>query len=257
MITFSAVSRRGRALVVAVVTFVACGGGGSASVDAPDAASSVQGDDAGVVDAGASSDAVAAEGSTACAPLPAPADAPPAAALALYPAARFAALTTLGAKPKTACVDTSALASHATVDLLVPALLTDAGLTRSALGCACDWTLRFVAHPPSLTGKAAAAWTSAGANAERYVVVNALADGRVATTLYAAAEAPALWAMRAAFASMQSARVASGTVVDWPAIARRGVVEGIYVPSNANADSRSRAHIGCRTACKIAKRCCG
>lgn len=133
-------------------------------------------------------------------------------------------------------MDTSALASHATLDALVPSLLAEAGLARAGGGaCACDWALAFSAQPPALTGDAQKAWQQAGSSPERYAVVSAAAAGRAQATLYAAGERGALYALRAALglaakdAGDASARdVAAATVVDYPAIPWRGVVEGMY-----------------------------
>ena len=161
-----------------------------------------------------------------------------AASLALYPAPRYSALTTLGAKPSTACVDTAALPSHDALDALVGSILAEAGLKAGTPGsCACDWSLAFAHALPSLSPAASTAWSSAGSNPDRHVVVNVTgADGRATSTLYATSETAGLYALRAAVATLQSGRVASGEIVDWSTVAERGVVEGIYGPSNANAD---------------------
>jgi hypothetical protein len=168
-----------------------------------------------------------------------------AAALSLYPAARYASLTTLGAKPSTLCVDTHSLASHATLDALVPGIAREAGLAIGTPGsCSCDWSVSFAASPPALGGAAATAWSNAGNNPDRYLVSSATGtDGRASSTLYATTEAAGAYALRAAIASLQSGRVASGTIVDWSSVVERGVVEGIYGPSNSNADcARSTAY---------------
>lgn len=176
-----------------------------------------------------------------CAARPAPPDAPAAPSPDLYPAARYVSAATLGAPAKTACVETAALPAHARVDALVASMAKEAGLALGRPGdCACDWSLVFAAAPPALAGEAATPWKAAGASPDRYVVATRLDGGRTVSTLYAASEAAAMYALRAAFALSRAEdggarRAALATIVDWPDVARRGVVEGIYGPSTPGA----------------------
>ena len=197
---------------------IADDGGGPVGVGSPGSA----GDDGGT--------------SAGCPPVP---DLPPApaAALALYPAPRFATVGMLGARVATACVDTSALPAHARLDALVPSLIAEAGLAQAPLGCGCDLTLAFSAAPPALASDAAKAWMQVATNGERYLAITGSQSGRATATLFAVAENAALYAVRAALALAQpetggAHRVASATLVDAPSFAERGVVEGIYGPTH-------------------------
>lgn len=232
------------ALLVPAAILLACGGGGGGPSQATR-------DDAGApgeADAGSGGPALdaadgaprdgAPAGEAGCATLPPPSgDAGASPAQVAYPQPVYASVGALAARVHTACVDTTALASHTTLDALVPALLSEAGLAKAGAGaCACDWSLAFTAQPPALTGDAQKAWTQAGTNPERYAVVSAAsATGRAQATLHAASERGALYALRAGLglavpdAADAAARdVAAGTVVDYPAIPWRGVVEGTY-----------------------------
>jgi hypothetical protein len=154
----------------------------------------------------------------------------------VYPAPVFAEIGTVGAKVHTVCIDTGALASHATLDARSTELFAEIGLTAAAPGsCGCDWSLSFAAAPPALDTKAQAAWSAAGTGVDRYVLVSQTSNGRAETQLFAPSERAALYALRTALnlsavdPSDASARlVPSATIVDYPAIPRRGVVEGIY-----------------------------
>jgi hyaluronoglucosaminidase len=179
----------------------------------------------------------AVDAAPGCPPGPAVTMASPA-ALAIYPAVEYAALDALGARVKTACVDTSALSSHATLDALVPSLLAGAELSPAPNDCSCDYSLAFTASAPALTAAAATAWSAAGTNPERYAMVTTSQNGRASAALYALEENAALYALRAALALVEpdpsdagARRVAEGTIVDYPAFGARGVVEGIYGPN--------------------------
>jgi beta-N-acetylglucosaminidase len=168
----------------------------------------------------------------ACNPVATPDDAP-AAGLAAYPALRYSKLSTLGASVRSACVDTSALPSHAKLDALVPNILAEAGLSLAETGsCGCDWWVVFSANPPELSTEAATVWAAAGDNPERYAGVSGSVNGRPVTTLYAPSERGALYATRATMSLYQHTRVALGSFVDYPEIASRGLVEAIYGPTN-------------------------
>ena len=126
--------------------------------------------------------------------------------------------------PRSACVDTAALASHARLDALVPELLRARGLTLDP--GACEWPLTFVAQSGalgSLSSQAQAALAQAGDRPERYAVVTSVVAGHAATQLFAASEAGARHALTIALALPEPS-----TVVDWPGFATRGVVEGFY-----------------------------
>lgn len=233
----------GWSLVPAVLLVIpACSGGSDpGSADSIDAG----GDAFGAADAATSPDAAGSsrpDGGTmdggdagvACPALPAAGDAGPGPAHVVYPDPVFQSLGAPAVRARTVCVETSALATHATLDALVPGVVAEAGLTlASGTSCTCDWALSFVSSAPALTGSAASALKAAGTSDERYVVVNELAGGRPNATLFAASERAALYALRAALGfsagSASGGRgVATGTVVDYPGIAWRGVVEGIY-----------------------------
>lgn len=168
-----------------------------------------------------------------CPALPAlSADAAAPSAQAIYPAPRFFDVGANLAKVHTACVDTSALPSHAKLDSKIAAMLDEAGLKSAPLGdCSCEWTLRFGAAP-SLTGAAQSTFSDGKSDPELYAIATSAQSGRPVTSLYAATERAALYALRGAFAtsttSADGALVASSTVVDWPEIKARGFIDGIY-----------------------------
>lgn len=167
-----------------------------------------------------------------CAPLQGVVDAGAGRPRGIYPDPRFAATGANVAMVKTACVDTSALPSHAKLDALVEGVLSEAGLASAPLGsCSCDWTLRF--GPPSPLGGAAGVTFAAGAKSdELYAEVTALLEGRLATALYAKTERGGLYALRAAAATATAAgggaMVPESTVVDYPEIQARGFIDGVY-----------------------------
>jgi hyaluronoglucosaminidase len=217
-------------LLICTLVFVAGCGSAGATAKTADGGSPSGDADGAIVDG--------ADLATACPP---GGDVPPvvAAAPALYPAPRYAAVTMLGAPLATVCIDTGALPAHARLDALVPALVGEAGLSPAPFGCSCDFAITFGSAPPPLDGDAASAWSAVTQNGERYVVAATTRDGRAAATLFAASENAALYAVRAALSLVQTdtaapvaRRLASGTIVDAPAFAERGVVEGIYGPTH-------------------------
>jgi hypothetical protein len=228
-------------LCAAAATLTGACGGGSSSGGGPTQAN---GDDAGSVapvDAatGGPSDATRGEGAASeagCAPNAPLVDAGAGPISVVYPDPVYARVGALAARVHTACVDTSALASHTSLDALAPSLLAEAGVKSAGAGaCSCDWSLSFAAQPPALSTDAQKAWQQAGTNPERYALVSATSAGRPQTILYAASERGALYALRAALglavkdAADATARdVADATIVDYPAIAWRGIVEGMY-----------------------------
>jgi hyaluronoglucosaminidase len=156
---------------------------------------------------------------------------------AIYPTPRVLQAGELFAKVETACIDTHALSSHAHLDALASELVHAAGLTLAAFDCACDYPIAFVPNAPALTSAAGQVLRQAGANAERYVVLTKTSEGRALATAYAANERGGLYALRAALAMVQPdpmvkavRRVATSTIVDYPAFGRRGIVEAIYGP---------------------------
>jgi hypothetical protein len=180
-------------------------------------------------------DSVASDVPMGCPPGPTVTDAP-SIANPIYPGARYANYGTLGARAHTVCIDTSALASHAHLDALVPELLAESGLVAGGPDpCTCDLTIHYLTAPPALTGMAATTWTAAGTNADSYVVTTASTNGRATANLYAPAERAGLYALRATLALVQTDpsdhtqhRVATATIVDYPSFSWRGVVEGFY-----------------------------
>ena len=173
-------------------------------------------------------------GPSICATLPpVPAGVGMPSASPLYPDPKYVEVGGFAAQVKTACVDTSALPSHSKLDAWVPKLLAESGLTSAPLGdCACDWTLAFGAAP-SLSGNAEKTLADGGMNAEIYAeVTSADAELRAHTALYARTERGGLYALRAALATVKAdpggAVVPASTIVDFPDIAARGFIDGIY-----------------------------
>jgi hypothetical protein len=183
------------------------------------------------------------DGTGTCPPIDGGADAGGGPAHPLYPDPRTASVGALGASVHTACVDTSALSSHAHLDALVSELVTGAGLASAKPGdCACEWTLRFQASAPALGADAQKTLTAAGSNPERYVVVTDVASSRPTSLLFAGSERAGLYALRAALAyattdaaDPKAKHPAAVTVVDYPSFGARGIVEGIYGPSGASS----------------------
>ena len=208
----------------AILFLTACSSALDAQGDAGDAAV-----DGGSVDAPTTNDG----NPIACAALPDIGDAGAGSSAAIYPDPKYASVTTNVASVTTACVDTSALASHDKLDALVRSIFSEAGLTTSTVGdCACEWTLRFGAAP-TLSGAAQTTLTNGKKSAELYAeVTSAGALHRPSTTLYAASERAGLYALRAAIAtatkSGSSVLVPSSTIVDYPDVAARGMIDGIY-----------------------------
>jgi hyaluronoglucosaminidase len=147
----------------------------------------------------------------------------------IYPDPRIAEMGAYVASVKTACVDTSGLASHATLDAMIPAILAEAGLKQAPLGdCACEWTLRFGAAAPMLDANAQKVLDAGKGNAELYASVTNAENGRPVTSLYATSERGGLYAIRSAIATSAKGLVPAATIVDWPEIVHRGIVDGIY-----------------------------
>jgi hypothetical protein len=153
----------------------------------------------------------------------------------LYPAPRYVSSGALLASVQRACVDTRALASHLTLDRLVPGLIQEAGLQVGDPAGSCDYRLHFEATTPPLDSAAQGVWTAAGTNDERYLVVTTLEGDRPSSLLVATSERGALYAVRAALSVLQAdpgdparRQVPGVTLVDYPEFVRRGVVEGFY-----------------------------
>ncbi len=100
-------------------------------------------------------------------------------------------------------------------------------------GASCQWHLQVADLLPALAAAQSTVWQSAGTQVERHLIVTTV-TGRVATTLlYGVDPRGARYAVDAAFAlvgkDQSGARyVPAATVIDWPAMAVRGVVEGFY-----------------------------
>ncbi len=169
----------------------------------------------------------------ACATLPGVGDAGAGPQAPLYPDPKYASVGANVTRATHACVDTTALPTHAKLDVLVPELLGEAGLQpATAGGCACDWTLRFGAAP-ALTGSAQTTLTAGKSAPELYVETTAASpDRRASTSLYSPSERGAFYALRAALATTTKvsggALVPESTIVDYPDVAARGFIDGIY-----------------------------
>jgi hyaluronoglucosaminidase len=144
------------------------------------------------------------------------------------PRPRYLAFAAAARDVTSACVDASALASHARLDALAPALLAAAGL-RAAAPADCQWRLRVTSDLRGLAPAAAAVYAAAPAGAERYAVTS---DGNGATTLVAADERAAWYALRAALAASvpraAGVRVVRVTLADFADVPVRGIIEGFY-----------------------------
>ena len=148
-------------------------------------------------------------------------------AVTLYPTPRYVAQEPRGLAVATACVDTGALPAHDVVDALAPSLLAAAGLRAPRAGERCQLRMAFsLEPPPDLDVAAAAAFRAA--SGERYVVLSRLDRGGVLARLWAGSERAALHALVAALALVDGGVVRTGVIVDGPAIAQRGLVEGHY-----------------------------
>jgi len=225
-----------RALFVSSGSFlVACGGGGDAGGDATDASTRDASVDANDAPNGETNPIFDAP--TRCTPLDGGDDGGVGPSHPIYPWPRYETSGALGPAVHTACVDTSALSSHAKLDALVDEALAAVGLKASKVGdCACDWTFRFSSTPPPMNADAQKTWAAAGANAERYVAVTDVTAPRPTTILHAVSERAALYALRAALAHRSpDGRPAAATIVDYPSFSSRGIVEGIYGPSGASS----------------------
>ncbi len=99
---------------------------------------------------------------------------------------------------------------------------------------ACTWRLQPVASPPPITdAHAAAKWDSGANRVERHLVVTTIAPAAATSVLYGVDPRGARYAVDAAFALVAKDEagtlyVPAATVVDWPAMAVRGIVEGFY-----------------------------
>jgi hyaluronoglucosaminidase len=160
-----------------------------------------------------------------CAPSPRPEAAAP---VAIYPAPRFLGQERLALPVRTACLDASMLPAHEALDAAVPSLLAAAGLRAPAPGQRCDLALTVDTTEPSLPGWPQQAWAASPAG-ERYAVAVRLDGGRASARLWAASSRAARWAVAAALSLVDGAgRVHAGLLVDAPAIATRGLIEGYY-----------------------------
>ncbi len=169
---------------------------------------------------------------------------PPATILLLFPEARLVPARYTSALDSwlaigNVCVDASA---PALVQSRVAVLAARAGLPVVAADAGCSWRLSVVDAAPTLSdAKAAAVWRNATDQVERHVVVTTFDSASASTILYGADPRGQRYAVGAAFAIL--GRDASGgsgggavyvpaaTVVDWPAMAVRGIVEGFYGPA--------------------------
>ncbi len=153
-----------------------------------------------------------------------------AAPLPLYPTPRYAAEQPLALPVATACVDDAALADATLLAARLPALLAAVGLRAVPAGAGCDLTLAFdAAPPPDLDAAAAAAFDPAAPDG--YVVLGRAAAGRAVVRLWAESGRAALYAVATALALVDAQRrFHPAVVVDAPAIATRGLIEGYYGP---------------------------
>ncbi|MCU1279364.1 MAG: nagJ [bacterium] len=147
-----------------------------------------------------------------------------------------------------ACIDTSALQAHERLDALVGDVFAEAGLRRPAVSDAagCQWMLRVSNESPSLSGDAQSVWDAGSAEPERFTVTSAVEPTQtVATTIFAATERGALFGLRSALQffveryTSDGQQVLEGTLVDYPAFSRRGIIEGFYGATfSSNARSK-------------------
>jgi beta-N-acetylglucosaminidase len=109
----------------------------------------------------------------------------------------------------------------------------------------CAWRYTFLSTPPQLTDDERAAWSEAGDTAERFIVKTALEGAELVTSIYAPSARGAAYAVDAAFVllSVESPSGAlaepTATLIDWPAMSRRGSAEGFYGPPFADFDRQS------------------
>ncbi len=228
-------TRRAALVALLVVASSACASGGETPpVPSTDAGPCIGCGDAGAMpEAGFDASRVdAPEEPMSCPPLPGLSDAGAGNAQPLYPDPRFLQVGPNLSLVKTACVDTTPLATHDRLDALVASLLMEAGLESAPLGdCACDWTLRF-GPAPTLSGTAAATLAAGANNGELYAEVTSLVQGRPSSALYATTERGGLYALRAALATVTRGSggglVPASTLVDYPEIQARGFIDGVY-----------------------------
>jgi hyaluronoglucosaminidase len=152
-------------------------------------------------------------------------------AMALYPSPLYQKQQGLALSVDRVCVHTEALARPEALAGVTAELVARAGLTLATDG-KCDWPITFAAAAPALDADASAAWTAtaqgAGAD-ERYIVASAITANAATTTLFAETDRGAEHALAAALGMVDDqTRVRNGVLVDAPALAGRGLVEGFY-----------------------------
>jgi hypothetical protein len=142
----------------------------------------------------------------------------------VYPTPRF---VTYGAAVRTLtgfCVDASALPSHTNLDQVAAELAAEVGLPYNS---SCNFTFTFVSTAPALSTSGASAWSAAGSNRERYIVV-VRSDGT--SSLYAPDERAAIYALTSAQQLVSNATkvLRSAEVVDYPSFTWRAQTLAYY-----------------------------
>jgi hyaluronoglucosaminidase len=168
-------------------------------------------------------------GASASAPtLPAHAEAVD--ALTLYPTPQFQRQDGLAVRVVKVCVNTGALPRPDVLADVAPELVAQVRLELAAPGAACDWPITFETAPPAdLDADAAAAWAATAGSDERYLVQSRIDGSQASAELFAESDRGAAHALAALFGLVDAQqRVHVGTIVDAPAIATRGIVEGFY-----------------------------
>ena len=160
-------------------------------------------------------------------------------------APRLAELTVSDLAVHRVCVDFSAVANF-TGSALVTQVLTDSGL-HVAADPQCEWRLVLTFDSPAgLSEPAAAVWSAGAASQERFAVLSVRGASQAISTIYAGNDRAAVYGVRAAVASLvnsaggvENRLFQSGTIVDYPSFALRGVVESIYGKSYSVAERQA------------------
>ena len=152
----------------------------------------------------------------------------------MYPAPRGADVGAATAPVHSACLDATALTSHDRLDAIASVLLAESNVPLVANPAeGCDWKLRVTLQAPDATAELLGLWKGAEGIAERYAMKSIPTAAGAETTLHAANERAAVFALRGAIAATAAdadgtRMVGPATIVDWPAFATRGVIEGFY-----------------------------
>ena len=117
--------------------------------------------------------------------------------------------------------------------------MSEAGLALVDTDCACDYAIRFDASEPVLPADAATTWQQGVGHSERYALTVRIVQGQAQARIFAASDRGIYYALRAALAlqtsdpdSPDTHLVPAATLVDYPDIDVRGVVDGVYSPND-------------------------